>query len=668
MELFSLGGNQKGGSKLHAEWAFHDKTHEFIKDLFPYLCGTYYIIMVKKEKLFEKFPPVSTEEWMNKIHSDLKGADFSKKLVWKTNEGFDVMPFYRDADIADLWFRDTLPGEFPYVRGIKKTDNSWLIRQDIRVEDYDEANKKALDILMRGVDSLGFIIVNPDSVNTLNFKKLLDRIHPEAVELNFLSNGKAVEILDSLAEVLSERGLANTVLRGAVEADPLIRLLANGTLCIPPEKGFDYLAGLTSKAIQFPSFRTVHIRASHFGNAGADIVQELAFALSCGNEYMAQLTDRNFDPLQAAGKIRFSFGIGSNYFFEIAKLRAARLLWSVVLNGYINKGVVPGMEIHCTTSGWNKTAYDPYVNMLRTQTEAMAAVLGGTSSLTVEPFDISFRQPDAFSERIARNQQLILREETGFDKVTDPSAGSYYIEKLTEELADKAWKIFSEIEEEGGFLSAIRKGTLQERINSSASRRKKELAMRRTVLLGTNQYPRTGEKLSKNADFSVMFDHRAPAGTDVTPLTAFRGAEEYEKIRMAVEDSDKKPVVFLFTVGNPAMRKARAQFISGFFGCAGYKVIDNPGFSGIEEGIDAALNSKADIVVICSSDEEYAIMAPEIFKNLKDHAIVVIAGNPECAGELRSAGIENFIHIKSDVPESLRYYNLKLGIRENHKY
>ncbi|HLP73925.1 MAG TPA: methylmalonyl-CoA mutase family protein [Bacteroidales bacterium] len=622
-------------------------------------------MMVKKEKLFGKFPPVSTEEWMNKIHSDLKGADFSRKLVWKTNEGFDVMPFYRNADIADLWFKDTLPGEFPYVRGTKKKDNSWLIRQDIRVEDYDESNKKALDILMRGVDSIGFIIVNPETINNSNFKRLLDKIHPEAVELNFLSNGKAVEILESLSAVLSERGLDNTVLRGAVEADPLVRLLSNGTLCIPPGKGFDYLAGLTSKALEFPHFRTVHIKASHFGNAGADIVQELAFALSAGNEYMSRLTDRKTDPLHAAGKIRFSFGVGSNYFFEIAKLRAARLLWSAVLRGYINKGVVPGMEMHCTTSGWNKTAYDPYVNILRTQTEAMAAILGGTNSLTVEPFDISFRQPDAFSERIARNQQLILKDEAHFDKVADPAAGSYYIEKLTEELADKAWKLFIEVEQEGGFLSAITKGTLQERISASASRRKKEVSTRKAVLLGTNQYPRPGETLPPDADLSVMFDHKAPAGTEVNPVNAFRGSAEYEKLRMAVEKAGKQPVVFLFTTGNPAMSKARAQFSAGFFGCAGYRVIDNQGFSSLEGGVVAALGSGADIVVICSSDEEYASVAPEIFKNLKDHAIVVIAGNPCCADELRSAGIENFIHIKTDVIETLKYFNLKLGITKN---
>lgn len=623
--------------------------------------------MVKKEKLFEKFPPVSTEEWMNKIHSDLKGADFSKKLVWKTNEGFDVLPFYRKDDIENLWFKDTLPGDFPYVRGTKKSDNSWLIRQDIRVRDYYEANKKSLDILMKGVDSLGFIIEDPDSINRSEFKNLLDKIHPEAVELNFLSNGKAVEILESLSAVLEERGLSRDALRGAVEADPLGRLLLNGTLCIAPEAGFDYLAGLTSKAIAFPYFRTVHIKASNFGNAGSDIVQELAFALSSGNEYMARLTDRALDPASAAAKIRFSFGVGSNYFFEIAKLRAARLLWSAILKEYIHKGEIPGMEIHCSTSRWNKTAYDPYVNMLRTQTEAMAAVLGGTNSLTVEPFDISFREPDSFSERIARNQQLILKEEAAFDKVADPSAGSYYIEKLTEEISDKAWKLFIEVEEEGGFLSAVRSGSIQRRINASASRKKKEISTRKTVLLGTNQYPRPGEKLSTDADLSIMYNHRAPAGTDVTPITAFRGSEEYEKIRIAVEESERQPVVFLLATGNPSMRKARAQFSAGFFGCAGYKVIDNPGFDSVEEGIRSALNSKPDIIVICSSDEEYAALAPEIYTNLKDNAIIVIAGNPECASELRSAGIENFIHIKSDVVDSLKYYNSKLGITNNQK-
>lgn len=617
---------------------------------------------MEKERLFEKFPPVGTEEWISKINADLKGADFNKKLVWKTAEGIDVKPFYRAGDTGSLMYGETLPGEFPFRRGSKKSNNSWLVRQDIKISDYESANLKALEILMRGIDSIGFIIEDPESVNRQNFETLLKDIHPEAIELNFLCNGKAKEILRLLSDIHADKNVITEALSGAIEADPLGRLMVNGTLCIPLQGGFDYLADLTGSSLVFPNFRTMHLRVSDLNNAGADIVQELAFAVSMGNEYLVQLTERGIKAGDVASKIRFSFGIGPNYFLEIAKLRAARILWSAVLKRHIGEGSVPAMEIHCITTKWNKTAYDPYVNMLRTQTEAMSAVLGGTNSLTVDPFDASFKNPDAFSERIARNQQLILKEEAGFGNVADPAAGSYYIENLTDMLAEAAWKLFLETEAEGGFLSALQQGSIQKKVSESALRKKKDLASRKTILLGTNQFPNTRENISYNIDKSVLFRNGQATGGEVEPVKMFRGAAEYEKIRLAVEESGKKPHVFLMPIGDPVMRKARAQFSSVFFGCAGYMITDHAGFDTVEAGINATIDSEADIVVICSSDEEYPAFAPEVYKNLRDKSIVVIAGNPACSEELKAAGMEHFIHMKSDILQMLNFFNSKLGI------
>jgi methylmalonyl-CoA mutase len=420
---------------------------------------------VKQEKLFDQFPPVTTKEWMDKIHADLKGEDFNKKLVWKTDEGFDVMPFYRMEDIENLIYINTLPGEFPYLRGTKIKNNNWLVRQNIEVSDFSAANRKALTVLMKGIDSLGFIISDPEAVSKENFETLLKDIHIENIEINFLCNGKAKEILDLIIKIAVERGLNPLEIHGAIEADPIGRLMLNGKLCVPVEEGFDYLASLTDMASAYPKLRTVHLNASFFNNAGADIVHELAFGLSMGSEYVTQLTERGLSANIAASKIRFSFGIGSNYFPEIAKLRAARLLWSVITNSFhpTDRESIK-MDIHCVTSEWNKTIHDPYVNLLRTQTESMSAILGGADSLTVEPFDKTFRQPDEFSERIARNQQLILKEESYFDKVADPAAGSYYIENLTYLIADNTWKLFLEIEDRGGFLSSLKSGLIQKKI------------------------------------------------------------------------------------------------------------------------------------------------------------------------------------------------------------
>ena len=620
--------------------------------------------MVQKEKLFDQFPPVTTKEWIDKINTDLKGAEFNKKLVWKTNEGFDVKPFYRMEDVENLMYINTLPGEFPYMRGTKIINNNWLVRQNIEVSDYSEANVKALTILMTGVDSLGFIIIDPESVNEKNFNILLKGIKLEAIEINFLSNGKAREIVEILSNIIKKSGSDPLEIRGAFEADPLSRLMLNGTLCIPPEQGFDYLASVVQSATFLPQFRAMHINASNFNNAGSDIVQELAFAISMGSEYMLQLTDRGISADIAASKIRFSFGTGSNYFPEIAKLRAARLLWAVVINGFLpSKSGSIKMDIHCVTSEWNKTLYDPYVNLLRTQTEAMSAILGGTDSLTIEPFDIVFRHPDEFSERIARNQQLILKEEAYFDKVADPAGGSYYIENLTNLIAESAWELFLEIEDLGGFLSCLKSGFVQTKLSESAAKRENDIATRKTILLGTNQYPNTLEKISDTVDLNKVFGKKS-VDTDlvVGPINLFRGSRQYDKLRIAVDKAVKRPVVFLLPIGNPAMRKARAQFSVNFFGCAGYRVIENQGFSTIEEAVNQVLASKADIVVLCSSDEEYLLFAPDVYIKLKDKAIIVVAGNPASIEELKSKGLENFIHVRSNVIQILTDFNKRLGI------
>jgi methylmalonyl-CoA mutase len=621
--------------------------------------------MAQKDILFDQFPPVSTKDWMDKITIDLKGADFNKKLVWKTNEGFEVKPFYRKEDLENLAFINTKPGNFPYIRGTKTENNDWLVRQNIEVTNYSKANRTALAILMKGIDSLGFIISDPESVNEKNFDLLLERIFLEGVELNLRSDGKAKEIIDLVIKYVEKSYSDPKKVRGAIEADPLSRLMLNGTLCISPEDGFDYLASVVTAAAALPHFRTIQINASNFSNAGADIVEELAFALSMGSEYMTQLTERGISSDTAASKIRFSFGTGSTYFPEIAKLRAARLLWTVVLNGFKPADTESmKMDIHCVTSKWNKTIYDPYVNLLRTQTEAMSAILGGTDSLTVEPFDTVFRHPDVFSERIARNQQLILKEEAYFDKVADPAAGSYYIENLTNLIVENAWKLFIDIEDRGGFLSCLKSGIIQKKLADSAVKRINDIASRKTILLGTNQYPNTLEKVSDSVELKRVFGEKATEGDLlVNPVSLSRGSVQYDKLRIATDRSARRPVVFLMPLGNPAMRKARSQFSANFFGCGGYEIIDNDGFDNIQVAVQQAVESKADVVVICSSDEEYPVLAPEVYNQLKDRAIIVVAGNPACTEELKSKGLEHFINVRSNVITTLTDFHKKLGIK-----
>jgi methylmalonyl-CoA mutase len=621
--------------------------------------------MSKKARLFEQFPPVSTEKWMEKINADLKGADFSRKLVWKTKEGFEVMPFYRQENTENLNFINALPGEFPFVRGTRTENNEWFIRQDIRVSDYVMANKRALDLLMKGVTSLGFTIENPDTITAENIALLLKDIHTDCVELNFSTEGKAKELLAALRSAVKATGTDTRKIYGCVGAEPLTRLTANGKLCVSLDEGLDYLASLTKEASDFPGLRTVQVTGSQFSNAGTGVVMELGYSLALGNEYMSALTSRGITPAEAASRIKFSFGTGSDFFPECAKLRAARLLWAMIVKGY-----KPGnetcevMKIHSVTTRWNKTVFDPYVNMLRTQTEAMSAVVGGADSITVEPFDVVFANPDEFSERIARNQQLLLLEESHLGKVADPGAGSYYIENLTGLIEEHAWKLFVEIEDGGGFLEAIKKGTIQKSIKGAAQKRKSDVSRRKEIMLGTNQYPDFNERLTEKADIKKAFAIRdTPADATVDIISPLRGAAGFERLRYATEKSGKRPVAFMLTIGNLAMRKARSQFACNFFACAGYEVLDNNGFASAGEGVKEALAAKADIIVICSSDEEYAVNAPEIYRATAGRALVVVAGAPACIDDLKAAGIEHFISVKSDVLETLMMFNDKLEIK-----
>jgi methylmalonyl-CoA mutase len=325
------------------------------------------------------------------------------------------------------------------------------------------------------------------------------------------------------------------------------------------------------------------------------------------------------------------------------------------------------LNIRGITSRWNMTVYDPHVNMLRTTTEALSAVVGGVDSLTVRPYDFIFRSADDFSERIARNQQLLIKEESYLDQVADPAAGSYYVEKLTDSIASEAWKLFLEVDAKGGFLQALKDGFIQDKIKQTARRRDQDIASRKTTILGTNQYPEFKEQLELDDDSCLSPDRLNEKGAIVEPLSPYRGAMAFERLRYLTDKYSKtykRPTAFMFTFGNLAMRVARSQFSRNFFAVAGYEVIDNIGFKSIQEGVDAVKKSKPEIVVICSSDEEYLQIAPEIYDNLKDSCIIVIAGYPkDSIDELKAKGIQHFIHIRSNLLETLSLFNDLLGVK-----
>ncbi|MBQ8098950.1 MAG: methylmalonyl-CoA mutase small subunit [Bacteroidaceae bacterium] len=614
----------------------------------------------KRERLFSEFAPVSRQEWLDKITVDLKGADFGKKLVWRTDEGFNVQPFYLKEDVEKLPTVTALPGQFPFVRGNKVSDNNWYVRQNVKCGDAKETNKKLLDLLGRGIDSLGLSIPR-DNVNAEYLEALLEGIIPEAIELNFSTcPSVTLQLAKEVVAYLDKHVQDKSQIHGSIDFDPIGKML---------KKGKDLTARLADAkemvdiVKDYPGMTCITVSSLELQNAGAFCYQESGYALAWGNEYLNLLTEAGVEAREAVRRMRFSMAAGGNYFMEIAKFRAFRMSWANIVREY----GVPEEEcrayIMATTAEYNKTLFDSYVNLLRTQTEAMSAALAGVESLVVTEFNTPYEQPTDFSERIARNQQLMLKEENHFSKIVDVAAGSYYIEELTVSIAAEAWKLFLAVEQEGGFLAAVKTGTVQEKVNATNDERHKKAAQRREFILGTNQFPNFTEVSEGKQPLTCQCCCHSDEAPAFPKLNQTRLSSDFEALRLATERAEKRPVAFMLTIGDLKWRQARAQFSCNFLASAGYQVIDNLGFPTVEEGIEAAMEAGADIVVICSSDEEYAQYAIPAYNALDGRALFIVAGAPACAEDLKAAGIEYFIHVRVNQLDTLKELNAKLGIK-----
>ena len=638
--------------------------------------------------LLADFAPVSAQTWKDKIIADLKGADFDKKLVWRTPEGFNVQPFYRREDLKGLKTTNSAPGQFPYVRGTRE-NNEWDIRQNIcACQNARKANAKALEVLNKGINSIGFCL-NKEKLNYHFIKVLLQDIRIDIIPVNFtICACKAPELANILVRYIGReyKGVDAKNFRGSINVDPIKAMLLKGKP-LSREQVSEKIAAVVKAVKSLPNYRVVAVNSVVLNNSGAYAAQELAYALAWGAEYMTLLTEAGVPNYRAANAIRFNMGIGGNYFMEIAKFRAARLLWAKIVEAYKAPTFTAAlknaakMNVSAETSRFNMTIFDAYVNLLRTQTETMSAALAGVDEITVTPFDITYERPTDFAERIARNQQLLLKEEAHFDKIVDPAAGSYYLENLTNSIAAEAWKQFLAIQEQGGMYEMVAAGKVQEHIAANLKARLGDVAKRKEVLLGSNQFPNFTEKAAKKikadagacssicncktkkAESHCGCDSKCENALPTLPVA--RAAEEFETLRLETEGAKRQPIAFMLTIGNLAMRIARAQFSCNFLACAGYKVIDNNGFKTVGEGIKAAKKAKADIIVLCSSDDEYAELAPKAWKILQrmDEAkrpMFIVAGAPACMPDLQALGIENFIHVRVNVLDTLKQFNQKL--------
>ncbi|HML94365.1 MAG TPA: methylmalonyl-CoA mutase family protein [Thermodesulfobacteriota bacterium] len=663
------------------------------------------------KKLFEEFPPVSPSDWEKEITKDLKGKDVSV-LDWKPYEGFTVKPFYTAEDMDGLeYLTGALPGEFPYVRGAAGGRNPWRIDELVTAPSPAEANKLALDAIENGADSLTFIcdvrggaIYGIPLRTASDMTKLLKKIPLEEVAVNFRAGDGAAAILALFLIEAEKRGADISKLAGSIEADILGRFALTGRFPGGEDESFKELGILVSYLAEHAAhLKSILVNGSVFHDSGASAVEELAFTLASGVEYMSRLTSGGLSPDTIAAQTKFSFSVGSNYFMEIAKLRAARLLWAEIMDRYgPAREESKKMKLEARTSSWNKTVFDPYVNLLRGTVEAMAASIGGGEAVSVLPLDSAYKQPDGFTLRMARNTQLILKHESYLDRVRDPASGSYYIERLTDSIAGASLELFLEVEKQDGFVAAFKNGFIQERISKTRAERDARIAARADVFVGVNQYPNTTEKepdISGPVSETALKRGKKPGGPFSSvaklkerlskkgatlgdavpegdsepvapPLTPYRGAAAFESLRLKTIEHAKKtgetPAVYLLPIGSVSMRNARATFSTNFFGCAGFRVVEGEPHETVESSAEDALRSGARIIVICSSDKEYPELAPEICKLIKDgnsDAYIVVAGNPkEHIEELRAAGVDDFIHAHSNAAEALEKFQRISGI------
>jgi len=567
------------------------------------------------ERLLKEFPRVSTATWQAAIARDLKGAD-AERLVWRTEDGLAVKPFHRAEDLAGLACVNTAPGDFPYRRGARTTGD-WRIREAIDAPDAEEANRMANGAVAGGAEQIAFCGFLVES----------------AAELEGLLRG-----LDTIP-VHFER--ANEAL-----IQMLIKRLNGTPRAAETSTGYDALAGVEFAAETIAAAPvglvpfTIHGAA--FREAGATAVEEIGFALGAGVDFLAALTERGVDVNRAAAALEFSFAAGSNYFFEIAKFRAFRMLWARAVESFGGTHETAKARIAARTWHWNKTVYDPYINILRATTEAMAAVQGGADAVTVTPFDACYKAPDEASRRLARNTQLLLKHEAWLGRVADAGGGSYALETTTDSLAREGWGMMQDIEAHGGFRKAQAEGMIAEALGRGLAAREQAVALRKRVLVGTNQYANPAEGALDRIDEQRMH-------------ADLRAARAYEELRLRTERhaaaGGKTPRVLLAEIGDVRMRAARSNFAANFFACAGFEIVARR-FKKAEE-IAAA---DADLIVLCSADQEYAALASALLAQLRAlgrKTPVIVAGNPENAVELRAAGIADFVNLRSQPLEFL---------------
>jgi methylmalonyl-CoA mutase len=601
--------------------------------------------MSLNEMLNVVFPPATTDAWKQKAEETLKGKPV-ESLSKSTYEDIRLKPLYTKEDVEDKIVSE-LPGFEDYRRGISSLGygtNDWKVAQIIPAANVDEMKEMLVSSLQKGQTAISFEL---SEKVLLEIPSILDGV---VASYPFSVNAKQfqADLLTLVHQLAEENGKSEDV-SGFIGLDPIASSVETGNKI---HVTYDQWAKTISyNAEKLPNLKTILVDTTPYHNGGANAVQELAVALATGVEHIQKLQERGLSLETILDKMVFKFAIGSNFFMELSKLRAARLLWSKLTEAYEVAPTLRKLVISAETSSFTKTKYDPYVNLLRAGNEAFAAILGGIQYLHVSTFNEPEGKASAFSDRIARNTQLVLKEEAHLKNVVDPAGGSWYIESLTNELAEKAWALFLEIDEKGGLVSTLESNWLQEQVAAVKEKRQKDIFTRKQSIIGTNIYANLAEQplQANNKKASI-------AEGSFQTIVQDRLAEPYENLRDRSGQLNKGASVGLICLGELKKHKARADFITGFVAPGGIKTIQSDAVDSFESAVAFIDGTPVNHYCICGSNEQYNEVGADFVTKIKAQYPTLklyLAGVPENDSEWREAGISDFITVKSNCYQTL---------------
>ena len=587
--------------------------------------------MNSNHKLFQDFTPVTKQQWIDKVTLDLKGEDFNK-LVWKNLNGLTFQPFYTIDDKVD------------FLAGTGENSQALINFRTIPVTNVEKANNEALLAIKEGMTGLVF-----DFKETVSLEQLFKGIDLNTIAVSLVVESETQAVVDGFFEYAEKNLTSKKNLKGYLDLGILTKYVTKGSL---NSAALDAVVKFINKSSSYPNFKALTISGTPFLDSGSNQVQEVAYTLNALVFVADGCLNRGVSEEVIFNNLAIQLGIASEFFIEIGKFRAFHSLLKLIAKKYRVTEFNPLMT--AKTSVWSKSVTDAHTNMLRATTETMSAILGNVDGVLIDPYDKEFKAPTDFSSRIAGNISTILREESYLGKVANPVDGAYYIEEITTKIAEKSLELFKEIEQYGGFYQAFENEVIQKQISEIRQEKIKLISQRRLPMVGVNKYPNLMETIASQLLSSGELNNPKL-------LTPRRASLEIEAVRKTteklVEETGKRPIVELTSYGNLTMRKARAAFSYDFLGVSGFEIWQEKSFENALKAAEGSANSESDVVVICSSDPDYeesALAFVKAFRAQDTNKILLLAGNPVgITDQLNQAGLDGYIHIKSDVIQTI---------------